>query len=162
MWAGYPLRAVRIARCRQAMRYSCSCPVPCQLPVGSRYGRLAFLRGPLHGFIEQPTVVICLGKHAHMPTPKWGRRLFKIAHCRHTSTQRNFLDSESSECCALPSPLHGLRPGSLALLWQIYSRRCSLQIHFRQCEHRSGVRAMSFEDGAAHGWQSGLWRWPVD
>ena len=25
---------------------------------------------------------------------------------------------------------------SLALLWQIYSRRCSLQIHFRQCGHR--------------------------
>jgi uncharacterized membrane protein YccC len=24
----------------------------------------------------------------------------------------------------------------LALLWQIYSRRCSLQIHFRQCGHR--------------------------
>jgi hypothetical protein len=27
---------------------------------------------------------------------------------------------------------------SLALLWQIYSRRCSLQIHFRQCGHRCG------------------------
>lgn len=26
----------------------------------------------------------------------------------------------------------------LALLWQIYSRRCSLQIHFRQCGHRCG------------------------
>ena len=32
----------------------------------------------------------------------------------------------------------------LALLWQIYSRRCSLQIHFRQCGHRcGGGRAMS-------------------
>ena len=32
----------------------------------------------------------------------------------------------------------------LALLWQIYSRRCSLQIHFRQCGHRcGGSRAMS-------------------
>ena len=27
---------------------------------------------------------------------------------------------------------------ALALLWQIYSRRCSLQIHFRQCGHRCG------------------------
>ena len=27
---------------------------------------------------------------------------------------------------------------SLALLWQIYSRRCSLQIYFRQCGHRCG------------------------
>src|SRR5215470_15410604 len=26
----------------------------------------------------------------------------------------------------------------LALLWQIYSRRCALQIHFRQCGHRCG------------------------
>jgi hypothetical protein len=33
---------------------------------------------------------------------------------------------------------------SLALLWQIYSRRGSLQIHFRQCGHRcGGGRAMS-------------------
>src|SRR5262245_35640112 len=32
----------------------------------------------------------------------------------------------------------------LALLWQIHSRRCSLQIHFRQCGHRrGGSRAMS-------------------
>ena len=31
----------------------------------------------------------------------------------------------------------------LALLWQIYSRRCSLQIHFRQCGHRCGNRATS-------------------
>jgi uncharacterized membrane protein YeaQ/YmgE (transglycosylase-associated protein family) len=32
----------------------------------------------------------------------------------------------------------------LALLWQIYSRRCALQIHFRQCGHRCcGGRAMS-------------------
>jgi hypothetical protein len=30
---------------------------------------------------------------------------------------------------------------SLALLWQIYSRRCSLQIHFRQCGHRCGGSA---------------------
>ena len=27
---------------------------------------------------------------------------------------------------------------SLALLWQIYSRCCSLQIHFRQYGHRCG------------------------
>src|SRR6267142_3579268 len=40
---------------------------------------------------------------------------------------------------------HGQRPLLLlALLWQIYSRRCSLQIHFRQCGHRcSGSRAMN-------------------
>src|SRR5262249_45343636 len=32
----------------------------------------------------------------------------------------------------------------LALLWQIYSRCCSLQIHFRQCGHRrGGSRAIS-------------------
>jgi hypothetical protein len=32
----------------------------------------------------------------------------------------------------------------LALFWQIYPRRCSLQIHFRQCGHRRGAsRAMS-------------------
>jgi hypothetical protein len=32
----------------------------------------------------------------------------------------------------------------LALLWQIYSCRCLLQIHFRQCGHRrGGSRAMS-------------------
>src|SRR5262249_57516247 len=30
------------------------------------------------------------------------------------------------------------RASSLALLWQIYSCRCSLQIHFRQCGHRCG------------------------
>src|ERR1700730_12573341 len=28
--------------------------------------------------------------------------------------------------------------GALALLWQIYSRRRSVQIHFRQCGHRCG------------------------
>ena len=34
--------------------------------------------------------------------------------------------------------------GVLALLWQIYSRRCSLEIHFRHCGHRcGGGRAMS-------------------
>ena len=33
---------------------------------------------------------------------------------------------------------------TLALLWQIYSRRFSLQIHFRQCGHRcDGSRAKS-------------------
>ena len=33
---------------------------------------------------------------------------------------------------------------TLALLWQIYSRRRALQIHFRQCGHRcGGSRAMS-------------------
>ena len=33
---------------------------------------------------------------------------------------------------------------ALALLWQIYSRRCTLQIHFRQCGHRcGGGRVMS-------------------
>jgi hypothetical protein len=38
-----------------------------------------------------------------------------------------------------PAVLRGL-----ALLWQIYSRRCALQIHFRQCGHRCcGGRAMS-------------------
>jgi len=38
----------------------------------------------------------------------------------------------------------GLVLDILALLWQIYSRRCSLQIHFRQCGHRcGGSRAMS-------------------
>ena len=37
---------------------------------------------------------------------------------------------------------HNLRP-ELALLWQIYSRRFSLPIHFRQCGHRfCGSRAM--------------------
>src|SRR6476619_4386863 len=30
------------------------------------------------------------------------------------------------------------RRQGLALLWQIYSRRRSLQIHFRQCGHRCG------------------------
>ena len=32
----------------------------------------------------------------------------------------------------------GKRRTSLALLWQIYSGRRSLQIHFRQCGHRCG------------------------
>jgi hypothetical protein len=37
-----------------------------------------------------------------------------------------------------PSSPRGARKedGSLALLWQIYSRRCALQIHFPQCGHR--------------------------
>ena len=36
------------------------------------------------------------------------------------------------------------RSKGLALLWQIYSRRCSLQIHFLQCGHCcDGSRAMS-------------------
>src|SRR5205809_4579072 len=36
------------------------------------------------------------------------------------------------------------RLASLALLWQIYSRRCALQIHLRQCGQRcGGSRAMS-------------------
>jgi hypothetical protein len=40
---------------------------------------------------------------------------------------------------------------SLALLWQIYSCRRSLQINFRQCRHRcGGSRAKSLEDGVAH------------
>jgi DDE superfamily endonuclease len=30
----------------------------------------------------------------------------------------------------------------LALFWEIYSRRCSLQIHFRQCGHWCGVGRM--------------------
>jgi hypothetical protein len=38
----------------------------------------------------------------------------------------------------------GLQEVGLALLWQIYSRRCSLQINFRQCGHRcGGSRAMN-------------------
>ena len=45
---------------------------------------------------------------------------------------------------------------TLALLWQIYSRRCLLQIHFRQCGHRcgggrsmsSGAELPTAEDGA--------------
>ena len=43
------------------------------------------------------------------------------------------------------SPRTGLIPETfLALLWQIYSRRRSLQIHFLQCGHRCGCsRAMS-------------------
>jgi|SRR6516225_606563 len=32
----------------------------------------------------------------------------------------------------------GIALSNLALLWQIYSRRCSLQIHFRQCGQRAG------------------------
>ena len=37
------------------------------------------------------------------------------------------------------------------ILWQIYSRRCSLQIHFRQCGHRcGGSRSDEFEDGVVH------------
>jgi hypothetical protein len=36
------------------------------------------------------------------------------------------------------------KPVFLALLWQIYSRRCLLPIHFRQCGHRCGDgRSMS-------------------
>src|SRR5208337_885975 len=36
----------------------------------------------------------------------------------------------------------------LALLWQIYSRHCSLQINFRQCGHRcGGGRAMNSRMG---------------
>ena len=43
---------------------------------------------------------------------------------------------------ALHRMLYGA--GSLALLWQIYLGRRSLQIHFRQCGHRcGGGRAMS-------------------
>ncbi|MGZ7030111.1 MAG: ABC transporter substrate binding protein [Terriglobales bacterium] len=38
--------------------------------------------------------------------------------------------------CVPPRPLQS--PPGLALLWQIYSRRCALQIHFRQCGHRCG------------------------
>ena len=43
---------------------------------------------------------------------------------------------------ALASPVIKARFADLALLWQIYSRRCPLQIHFRQCGHRCG-RAMN-------------------
>ena len=32
----------------------------------------------------------------------------------------------------------GIALSNLALLWQIYSRRCSLPIHFRQCGQRAG------------------------
>src|SRR5262249_9687414 len=42
-----------------------------------------------------------------------------------------------------PAALWLMMP-SLALLWQIYSRRCSLQIHFWRCGHRcGGSRAIS-------------------
>ncbi len=37
----------------------------------------------------------------------------------------------------------------LTLLWQIYSRRCSLQIHFRQCGHRCGGSRAKSSNGDA-------------
>src|SRR6266567_3579179 len=48
----------------------------------------------------------------------------------------------------------------LALLWQIYSRRGSLQIHFRQCGHRcGGSRAkssrMAWRTAGRVGWRGG-------
>jgi len=48
----------------------------------------------------------------------------------------------------------------LALLWQIYSCRCSLQIHFRQCGHRrGGSRAtssrMAWRTAGRVGWGGG-------
>jgi|SRR5215472_6416811 len=47
-------------------------------------------------------------------------------------------DAETTPCTA------GILHRYLALLWQIYSCCCSLQIHFRQCGHRrGGSRAMS-------------------
>ena len=52
---------------------------------------------------------------------------------------------------------------NLALLWQIYSRRCLLQIHFWQCGQRCfGGWAIRVEDGLPHGWQSWLRRWAVN
>src|SRR5262249_60956355 len=49
---------------------------------------------------------------------------------------------------------------SLALLWQIYSGRRSLQIHFRQCGHRcGGSRAksstMAWRTAGKGGWGGG-------
>ena len=41
----------------------------------------------------------------------------------------------------------------LALLWQIYSRRCALQIHLRQCGQRCGGQSSDeFDDGVTHRW----------
>ena len=51
---------------------------------------------------------------------------------------------QPSEVLADPDLTPNEKRAILALLWQIYSRRRSLQIHFWQCGHRrGGGRAMS-------------------
>src|SRR5262249_11185038 len=58
-------------------------------------------------------------------------------------------------------PIGGVTvPTGLALLWQIYSGRRSLQIHFRQCGHRcGGSRAkssrMAWRTAGENGWGGG-------
>ena len=62
------------------------------------------------------------------------------------ATQDRHAEAEPLYKRALAIKQKALTPGhpGLALLWQIYSCRRSLQIHFRQCGHRcGGGRAMS-------------------
>src|SRR5262249_29213866 len=85
-----------------------------------------------------------------------------------------FADPTTSTPCLLSRPhsaikriFHGpatseadLWVHALALLWQIYSCRCSLQIHFRQCGHRcGGSRAkssrMAWRTAGKGGWGGG-------
>src|SRR5262245_36863536 len=50
----------------------------------------------------------------------------------------------------------------LALLWQNYSCRCPLQIHFRQCGSLRWYSSEELEDGVTYGGQSWLRRGSVD
>src|SRR4029077_1761032 len=60
------------------------------------------------------------GEHGIQGLVEYGRSQWSLLH--------EFRWSESSALWLLLA----------VLLWQIYSRRCSLQIHFRQCGHRCG------------------------
>ena len=79
---------------------------------------------------------------------RWGSPLQIVWEARASDPRRVLAQccvEETCLCKGLTMRLAAVPGGPvLALLWQIYSCRCLLRIHFRQCGHRcGGGRAMS-------------------
>src|SRR5215469_10080294 len=131
----------------------------------TRMARLPPSRHPLHCGLRIPNLRARedspLSKSCHQGVPAicLTPRLpvQRIRHCGLNATFRTRLQQCDGDWWSL-SPrcyrvAHVARLGTgveicdtvrLALLWQIYSCRCALQIHFRQCGHRwGGGRAIS-------------------
>src|SRR4029453_16865251 len=71
--------------------------------------------------------------------------LLSLGIASFSNSNHFLLKSGKSKNMPVTWPPGRERLASLALLWQIYSRRCLLQIHFRQCGHRcSGEPALVF------------------
>src|SRR5262245_18600342 len=114
--------------------------------------RVRFVRSWSEGPWDRPGCTVPAGTLATIKeniTLKWGGLGISVVpddkalrHALKKSQKKSQKKSKSKK------KSHGAffidAPDNLALLWQNYSCRCPLQIHFRQCGHRcGGIRAKS-------------------